>query len=261
MSNLKVSILGCGWLGKPLGTALVNRGCLVLGSTTKSENIPALEAAGIVPHVFNVNRSLAENAPHQFFHCDVLIISLPHGARRGKSEEYASQIKYVMDAAHQNTRNIILISTTSVYQNLNRIVREEDADKDNAIVRAEKLVRESGISNTILRFAGLFGPGRHPGRFLAGKKEIKGGNVPVNMIHLDDCIEIIMKAIQQNVWNEVLNACADDHPTRKMFYTNAAAGLGVEPPVFLDEEIFEYKVVSNERLKAVLNYQFIHKLV
>jgi nucleoside-diphosphate-sugar epimerase len=261
MSNLKVSILGCGWLGKPLGTALVNNGCVVLGSTTKNENISALEAAGVVPYVFDVNGSQSGDVPHEFFNCDVLVISLPHGARRGKSEEYVNNIKYVMDLAHRGTKNIVLISTTSVYPNLNRVVTEEDADKDNAIVRAEELVRGSGISNTILRFAGLFGPGRHPGKFLAGKKDVKGGNVPVNMIHLDDCIEIITKVVQQNVWNQVLNACADNHPTRKMFYTKAAAELGVEAPVFLDEKISEYKIVSNARLKTVLDYQFIHKLI
>ena len=167
-----------------------------------------------------------------------------------------------MSAAHHGTvRNVILISTTSVYPNLNRIVTEEDADEQNAIVRAEGLVRELGIPCTILRFGGLFGPGRHPGRFLTGKRDVKGGNVPVNMIHLDDCVEIITRVIQQNVWNEVLNACADDHPTRKEFYTNAAADLGVEPPIFLDDEVSEYKIVSNERLKNILNYQFIHRLI
>jgi nucleoside-diphosphate-sugar epimerase len=261
MSDLKVSILGCGWLGKPLGTVLANNGCLVLGSTTKRENISALEAVGVVPYVLEVNTALSEDVHRSFFSCDVLVISLPHGARRGKSEEYVSQIEYVVDAAHAVTKNIILISTTSVYPNLNRVVIEEDADNDNAIVRAERLVRQSGISNTILRFAGLFGPGRHPGRFVAGKKDVKGGDVPVNMVHLDDCIAIIERVIQQNVWHEVLNVCADDHPARKMFYTSAAAALGVEPPVFLDEEESEYKIVSNERLKKVLNYQFIHKLV
>jgi nucleoside-diphosphate-sugar epimerase len=125
MSNLKVSILGCGWLGKPLGTALVNRGCLVLGSTTKSENISILEAAGVVPYVFDVNRLRSGDVPHEFFECDVLVISLPHGARRGKSDEYVSQINDVVNAARHGTKNIILISTTSVYPNLNRIVTEQ----------------------------------------------------------------------------------------------------------------------------------------
>jgi nucleoside-diphosphate-sugar epimerase len=261
MSNLKVSILGCGWLGKQLGKTLVQSGYVVIGSTTKDENTPVLKAAGIEPFVFKIGESSSEHgAP--FFNSDILVISLPHGTRRGKSEEYVSQINDVMNEVRESTiRNILLISTTSVYPTLNRIVTEEDADTDNSIMQAEKIVRESGIPTTVIRCAGLFGPGRHPGKFLAGKKDVKGGNVPVNMIHLDDCVEIMKRVIQQNVWNEVFNACADGHPTRKKFYTNAAVELGVEPPVFLDDEAIEYKIVSNDRLKTVLNYQFIHTLV
>lgn len=261
MSTRTVSILGCGWLGKPLGEALVNSGCAVHGSTTRSENIPALKAIGIVPHVFEVNASLPDNVVRTFFSSDVLMISLPHGARRGKSDEYLRQIHYVMDAVRRSTiGKIILISTTSVYPNLNRVVVEEDADDGNPIVHAEKIIRDSGISSTIVRFAGLFGPGRHPGRFLAGKNDVKGGSVPVNMIHLADCVAILSRIIQQNIWNEVVSACADDHPTRKEFYTKAARELGVEPPVFLHDEASEFKIVSNARLKAILDYQFIHKL-
>jgi nucleoside-diphosphate-sugar epimerase len=262
MPNRVVSILGCGWLGKPLGTLLANAGYSVMGSTTRSEKVAALEEAGIRAFVFKVDQLLSDETAHPLFHTDVLVISLPHGARAGKGEEYVGQIQRVVQAARRgHVSNIILISTTSVYPNVNRVVIEEDADAGNPIVRAERIVRESGISNTIIRLAGLFGPGRHPGRFLAGKLDIPGGHVPVNLIHLDDCVEIIKSVIQNNVWNEVLNACADDHPTKEVFYTHAAMELGLAPPVFLDKREVDYKIVSNERLKAVLSYRFIHRLV
>jgi hypothetical protein len=35
---------------------------------------------------------------------------------------------------------------------------------------------------------------------------------PVNLIHRDDCIGIINAIIEQNVWAEVFNGCADTHP-------------------------------------------------
>jgi nucleoside-diphosphate-sugar epimerase len=261
-SKLKVSILGCGWLGKSLGASLIKSGCHVNGSTTRQENIPALKAIGIVPYVFEVTGDFSDDIIKSFFNADVLVISLPQGARRGKSDEYLQQINRVCEAARRfAVEKIILISTTSVYPNLNRVVAEEDADEANAIVRAERIIRNSGLSSTVIRFSGLFGPGRHPGRFLSGKNDVKGGNVPVNMIHLDDCVAIITGIIEHNVWNEVLNACADDHPTKREFYTRAAAELGVEPPRFLPDEHSDFKIVSNERLKAVLNYQFLHQLI
>jgi nucleoside-diphosphate-sugar epimerase len=261
MSARVVSILGCGWLGKPLGRVLVDAGYMVWGSTTKDENVTAIKAAGITPSVFKVDELSAGNAAHEFFNSDVLVISLPHRTRAGKSGEYSGQIRAVIDLAHRSKiKNIVLISTTSVYPNLNRVVTEDDADVSNPVIQAEKIVQESGIPNTVIRLAGLFGPDRHPGRFLAGKYESSGGNVPVNLIHLDDCIQVIKRVIEGDVWNEVLNACSDDHPTRRAFYTSAAVELGLEPPDFSDDPEARFKIISNERLKQVLNYAFIHRL-
>lgn len=261
MANQQISILGCGWLGKSLGRVLVDSGYRVMGSTTREEKVSELESAGIIPFVFNVDELSSSSLVPRFFGCDVLVISLPQGARRGKAEEYVDQINAVMQAAKiGKTKNVILISTTSVYPNLNRVVTEEDADPQNPIVKAEAIVLESGIPSTVIRFAGLFGPGRDPGRFLANKRDVSGGNLPVNLIHLSDCIGIIKRIIERNVWNKTLNACADEHPIKKEFYTRAALAIGLEPPTFSDDAK-EYKIVSNARVKEVLGYEFVHRLL
>lgn len=259
--NQRINILGCGWLGKELGRTLVESGFLVMGSTTRTEKIAELKSAGITPVVFNVCELPESTGANKFFDCDVLVISLPHGVRRDDGKGYIDQIGCVLDAVKRgNVKHMLLISTTSVYPNLNRVVKEEDADPGNPIVKAERMVLGSALPSTILRFAGLYGPGRHPGKFLANKSNVSGGNAPVNLIHLDDCIQIIKRIITGDLWNEVLNACADGHPTRKQFYTNAALSIGLEPPTFSDE-IQDYKIVSNERLKRVLRYEFIHQNV
>jgi nucleoside-diphosphate-sugar epimerase len=173
MANQVVSILGCGWLGKPLGGVLAGAGFRVMGSTTKSEKVPELESLGIMPFVLDVDQLSGSPLTQKFFSCDVLVISLPHGVRRGKAEEYVDQIDVVMQAAKlANTKNIILISTTSVYPNLKRFVTEEDADPANPIVQAERIALTSGIPCTVIRFAGLFGPGRDPGSISC--KQAKG---------------------------------------------------------------------------------------
>ena len=261
MANGVVSILGCGWLGKALGKSLVNSGFQVMGSTTKSDKIGALESVGIIPFVFNVGELTESTEAHKFFNTDVLIISLPQRARIDNGVAYVDQINSVIAVARQHkVKRMLLISTTSVYPNLNRVVTEEDADPQNPIVKAELMILQSGIASTVLRFAGLFGPDRHPGRFLAGKNNVAGANAPVNMIHLNDCVGIIIRLINSDVWNKVLNACADEHPTKKDFYTQAAISIGVEPPSF-SEGMSEFKIVSNKRLKEILNYKFIHSLV
>jgi nucleoside-diphosphate-sugar epimerase len=79
------------------------------------------------------------------------------------------------------------------------------------------------------------------------------------MIHLDDCIAIIRRVIELGVWNKVFSACADEHPTKKEFYTRSALAIGLAPPGF-SEEVADYKIVSNALLKEALKYQFVQRL-
>jgi nucleoside-diphosphate-sugar epimerase len=256
-----ISILGCGWLGKPLGTALITAGHVVYGSTTREENISVLQRLGIKPFILSIDREISGTSIQEFFSSHILIISVPPKRRAGLMSQYLIQVEAILDAAKRgNVNNIILISSTSVYPNLNRVVAESDADPLDELVRAEQFVMNSTINATVIRFGGLFGPERHPGKFLAGKKDLKGANAPVNMIHLDDCVSIIVSIIKRGLWNQVFNACADEHPTKKEFYTRASIDLGLEPPHFAEAEDQPFKVVSNEKLKAALNYSFIHKL-
>ncbi|MEP3387761.1 MAG: SDR family NAD(P)-dependent oxidoreductase, partial [Reichenbachiella sp.] len=115
----------------------------------------------------------------------------------------------------------------------------------------------SAIDTTVIRFGGLYGPDRHPGRFLAGKKKLAGANNPVNMIHLEDCIGVIQTIIEQNHWGEIFNACAPSEETRQSFYEKAAEALDIEAPTFSDESA-PFKKVSSEKLIKKTGYQFKH---
>ena len=106
--------------------------------------------------------------------------------------------------------------------------------------------------------AGLYGPDRHPARFLSGKKNLKNGDAPVNLIHRDDCIAIISQIIEGTISGEIFNCCSDGHPSRKEFYTKASIVAKLPPPHFLEENTFSFKIVSNKKLKQKLNYSFIH---
>jgi len=157
---------------------------------------------------------------------------------------------------------VLFVSSTSVYPDVNRDVFEyEDLKPEKgsgqALKIAEDLFREqTGFVTTIVRFGGLVGYDRLPGRFLASKKDVTNGNAPVNIIHRDDCIQIIDQIIKQNVWGETFNACADEHPLRKAYYTAAAIKAVLEPPVFLSSGEVFYKIVNSGKVKKQLNYKF-----
>ncbi|CAA0170950.1 Putative enzyme of sugar metabolism YeeZ precursor [Tenacibaculum maritimum] len=241
-----VSILGCGWLGKPLAASLLKKGYVVKGSTTSEEKLEALREVGIIPFLIDISQ---ESEIGEFLASEILIVAIT-------SKDYESFNRLISQIRQSTIKQVIFISSTSVYENLNKVIKEEEATSNSPLIDIENLFRkESGFGATIIRFAGLLGGNRHPGNWFKGRK-IGQPNGFVNMIHREDCIGVIQEIINQECWNETLNACSNHHPTRREFYTNAKLKLGLEVPEFIEEAILSYKIISSEKLQRKLNYVF-----
>ncbi len=258
-----VSILGCGWLGLPLGVYLIKKGYKVKGSTTEPDKLKFIEENGIDPYLIILDPEIRGANYDEFLKCDVLIIDFPPERRDNIIDYHQDQIKSLVSALRSSkVEHVIFTSSTSVYPDVNREVLEDIEPKPTkpsgkALLKVENLLRESNkFDTTIIRFGGLIGYDRMPGRFLAGRKGLANGDAPVNLIHRDDCIEIIFKIIKNNIWGETFNACADLHPTRRQYYTEQAKLIGLAPPSFNESEALSYKIVSNKKLKEVLGYKF-----
>ena len=77
-----ISIIGCGWLGLPLGAFLVEKGYQVKGSTTRKEKFPLLEAKSINPFHIKAGLQLKGENLDAFFQSEILIINVPPGRKR-----------------------------------------------------------------------------------------------------------------------------------------------------------------------------------
>ena len=254
---MKISILGCGWLGFPLAKSLVAAGHSVAGSTTQQEKLKTLLAEGIAPYLIRFDPQPVGENLSDFFDTDILIIAIPPKRKSAGTDYYLNQLHEIINNAQKTkTRSIILISSTSVYPESNTVVVETDAMSDSYGVQAENIIMTSPLKSTVLRFGGLFGPGRNPGRFLSEKTNIGGAENPVNLIHLTDCIGIIQKVIEKNIWGEIFNACAGSHPTRKEFYSRMAILSGMPTPEFASADQKSFKIVNAEKLVQRLDYQF-----
>jgi nucleoside-diphosphate-sugar epimerase len=103
-------------------------------------------------------------------------------------------------------QKVIFISSTGVYADLNMEVNEltdpqPDTVSGKILYEAEELFRQQiKFKTTIIRFGGLIGLGREPGRFFAGKKDIPNGLAPVNLIELNDCIGITEAILNKNAF-------------------------------------------------------------
>ncbi len=146
-----------------------------------------------------------------------------------------------------------------MYPFCNREVKEEDANPEHPLKRIESLFQNSEhFDTTILRLAGTFGGQRHPGRFFRSGKTVKNPDSPVNLIHLEDCINLIGSIVQQNAWNEVFNGCTDSHPSKREFYSFASQNAGIDTPTFSSDSNQVFKIVSNEKVKTKLGFCFSH---
>lgn len=255
---MKISILGCGWLGLPLGEALVADGHDVRGSTTRPDKLEAIEEAGIAPHLIRVSPE-PQGQLEDFFDAELLIVTLPPK----DGDTYLQKLTALVNAARLGSVQwFMFTSSTSVYDEPDGVVEENDpnppaSERGKMLRQAEALFLRSPVDATVLRLGGLIAEDRHPARFLAGKTDVSGPDAPVNLVHRDDVIGVVRAIIEHDVRNGIFNVVADEHPTKRELYQSKAEELGLEPPTF-GEDAVPYKIVSNEKVKTALGYSFKH---
>jgi nucleoside-diphosphate-sugar epimerase len=261
----KISILGCGWLGFPLAKALLENGFSVNGSTTTTDKTSLLENAGITPFLIELGGNEINGNIDEFLEeSRILIINIPPKLRGNSSENFVFKIKNsILFIEKSKIKKVLFVSSTSVYSDKDTVVTEEtvpnpDTESGKQLLECEKLLQDnSHFETTILRFGGLIGEDRHPIHFLAGRTKIEIPDAPINLIHQEDCIGIILKIIDRNCWGETFNAVAPFHPSREEYYSQKAKEYNLELPIFVTSKPSVGKTILSDKLENVLKYQFI----
>ena len=262
-----VSVMGCGWYGLPLAIRLARAGFSVNGSTTSEHKLKIMKEHQISGYTIQMNPGLkASSEVDSFFAADALVLNIPPG--RGK-EHTASRYRLMMDNLMPHLKSssislVIFISSTSVYQDTNKAMHEDDAGGEEIsesgmiMLETEKLLMSrTEFATTVLRFGGLYGNDRHPARYLSGREGLSNPEGPVNLVHLEDCIRITERILRKQLGNNIFNVVCDEHPNRKTYYTEMCRRLGLKKPVFEPQsELDAWKQVSNKKLKSALEYTF-----
>lgn len=260
----QISILGCGWLGIPLAKHLLQNGYSIKGSTTTEAKLEILKNVGISPFLISLQaNNISVEIPDFLENSEILIINIPPGLRGSSGESFVSKMEnFIPFVEKSSVKKVIFVSSTSVYADENHVVTEEtipnpETESGKQLLEVENfLLQNPNFQTIILRFGGLIGKDRHPIKFLAGKNNIENPEAPINLIHQQDCIEIIQKIIEKEVWNTVLNAVAPFHPTRKKYYTEKALEMNLVPPQFNENQASVGKTILSDKLIAFLNYKF-----
>ena len=234
----------------PLAERFAGLGYRVSLSTTSAGRLAELEAVPAEAFLVDIGGPLDDI--DAFLRSDILVVNIT-------SKDIEGFGRLVQEIETSEVESVLFVSSTSVYANDSGVVDEEPGNEipDHPLVVIENLFREAaGFRTTVVRFAGLIGANRHPGRFFRGGKIVRNPDAGVNLIHLDDCLEILETIVVEGLWDEVFNACADSHPSKREFYSHAAALAGAAPPEFGDNDDSGGKIVDNRKLKKALGYEF-----
>jgi nucleoside-diphosphate-sugar epimerase len=166
-------------------------------------------------------------------------IGLDRSAGKSMREVYLGGLTNVLDALSA-PRRFIYVSSTSVYgQSSGEWVDEdsatEPADENGRIVlECERLLHSRLPSAIILRFAGIYGPGRMIKRVAIEKGEplAVDADKVINLIHVEDGARAVIAAVERGRPGSAYNVADGQAVTRREFYTEMAQIVGAPPPQF-----------------------------
>ncbi len=258
-----VSIIGCGWLGLSFAKSIMTKGWKVKASTTRNAKLTMLKRYGIEPTILQF--PVKGNLDLSHFQSSYLLISFPPARKSSKKlKSYSLSVSQIVEAANKSIqiKKIIFISSTSVYEKKSNSIDENSPTtpttiSGQTILEAEHIIARSKIPFIILRFGGLAGPQRHPGKFLAGKVGLSNGNQMINFLHLEDAVWIINHMMESSIENEIFNVVAPIHYTKKEFYTKMSASIGLQSPEFITSSNQFSVEISNAKLLRNTDYKFI----
>lgn len=267
-----LSIVGGGWLGKPLAQYLTSIGHKVYVSKTTSEGVDELKKDGLEGFKCDLNSGEAELCSHLInAPSEIVIGCFPPGFRKGGGQQYVTQWKALIEAAKQNgVSRVIMVSSTTVYPSLATDMVEEDASlaiaegnpdfSDNATImlQAENALISSGLKFAIVRCSGLVGPDRHPSRFASKLKQVSE-LAPANMIHLQDAIGAVSFMALNNS-SEVVNATTPNTVSKAEFYQAALNSVGSTDPLPPITQHPDKKIVANKLVNLGYRFHYQHTL-
>jgi nucleoside-diphosphate-sugar epimerase len=239
---LRIAVLGCGYVGAEFARQARAAGHDVLGVVRSIDSRDRLRAEGLAAEAFDLFAGDWSALPAAF---DVVVYAASTGG--GGPEAYALAydvgVKRALAwAAAVGAQTFVFTSSTGVYrQDDGRIVDEESvvggAPTADAILGGERAVLNSGFAKArVLRFGGLYGPGRHHlvDQLRRGEHVI-GGRIDhyINYLHRDDAASALLAALVAGPDGARVYNVGDGCPvTKEALARWIAERLGQPAPVF-----------------------------
>ena len=202
----RVLIAGCGYVGSALGLRLVREGHEVWGLRRRTSRLPG-EIRPIAADLAD-EASLREALPAELDDLDELD-AVVYAASAGSYDDPAYEAAYVtgtgnliaaLEARDLVPHRFLYVSSTGVYGQSDGSWVDESSPTDKSnfaghrLLEGETVARASGYPTSVVRFAGIYGPGRTRliDRVQQGEAVVvRGETVWTNRIHRDDCAGLL----------------------------------------------------------------------
>ena len=236
-------IIGCGYLGQQFGALLLKDDERVFGTVRSPSRAADLAGLGIEPVIADVLQpdSLRDlPSADRVFYC----VGFDRSAGAAMRAVYVDGLRSVLDHLRPSTERIVYASSTGVYGQTSGEWVDEDSptvpwhESGRVCLEAEGCVRQwagaHSLNAVVLRFAGLYGPGRIVRRTILEQGEPIPGDPEkfLNLVHIDDAAQAAAVALNADEPASIY-VVADDRPvTRREYYSVAAGSLGAPEPRF-----------------------------
>lgn len=247
-----ISILGLGWLGMPLAIHLNKLGFHIKGSNRTTQQTDFQHYA--------IDLSSDVAVPEDFLKTDLLIICIPPNVRKRPIDEHLRQLEKVLISGQY--KYVFHISSTAVYPETSEVLSESDFDPQHDLYKAEQLIarfcQKNGIILQTLRCGGLMGYDRFPCKYYSKEPRYELSDQPVNYVHREDVINIIMELIKRDlVQGDTFNLVAPLHPPRSAVLNTCFNQSKFRAPE-ISYHKSAFKVISSQKLIDTLPYQFLY---
>jgi nucleoside-diphosphate-sugar epimerase len=256
MTSPHVLIVGCGDLGAAIGQRMNAAGCRVTGLRRSDRALPNIATfQGDVGQSESL-RGLVDLRP------DILVYSVAADAQTDESyrRHYPDGLRNVLQALQSAPpRHVFFVSSTRVYgvDDGNWLDEATPALPANfggeRLLEAERLLE--GISATVLRLSGIYGPGRTRMLKLARTpRQWPATNAWTNRIHRDDAAAFIAMLIGRVLKGETVQPCyvvTDNAPAPQHEVLNwIAHQFSIAEPLPTSPPIAGGKRLSNRLMRA-----------
>jgi nucleoside-diphosphate-sugar epimerase len=230
-SPIQVAILGAGYVGTATARALAGAGAQVWAVRRSAQ--PA--EAGIHWLRGDVAGGNLSGLPARL---DAVLLTVAPGATSGYDGTYPPSARCALSLFRASgARALIYTSSTGVYGGESGAWVAEDSPRRGAggggaaLIEAEDVLLDAALPGiTVLRVAGIYGPGRDSrARYADPSRLPMRGEYWVNMIHRDDIVAVIQFLLPGTAAPRALNL-ADGTPTLAADIARwVAARRGIDP--------------------------------